>query len=164
MNQSILDQKVAVVNEISEKFSGNQSSVVVEYRGLSVGQVTELRRKLRDEGVELKVYKNSMAQRAAAQSGYEELVAELVGPNAIAFSQDAVAPSRILSTFAIKNKALVLKGGIVEGKVVNADMIKELAKLPNKDGMISMLLGMFQSPVRNFAYAVKQIADQREKN
>ncbi|HBS91354.1 MAG TPA: 50S ribosomal protein L10 [Erysipelotrichaceae bacterium] len=164
MNQSILDQKVAVVNEISEKFSGNQSSVVVEYRGLSVGQVTELRRKLRDEGVELKVYKNSMAQRAAAQSGYEELVAELVGPNAIAFSQDAVAPSRILSTFAIKNKALVLKGGIVEGKVVNADMIKELAKLPNKDGMISMLLGMFQSPVRNFAYAVKQIADQREEN
>lgn len=164
MNQSILDQKVAVVNEISEKFSENQSSVVVEYRGLSVGQVTELRRKLRDEGVELKVYKNSMAQRAATQSGYEELVAELVGPNAIAFSQDAVAPSRILSTFAIKNKALVLKGGIVEGKVVNADMIKELAKLPNKDGMISMLLGMFQSPVRNFAYAVKQIADQREEN
>jgi large subunit ribosomal protein L10 len=92
------------------------------------------------------------------------LVSELVGPNAIAFGKDAVAPSRILSEFAIKNKALILKGGLVEGKVVDADMIKVLAKLPNKDGMISMLLSVFQAPVRNFAYAIKQIADQREAN
>lgn len=164
MNQTILDQKKLVVDEIAGKFRESQSAVVIEYRGLTVAQVTTLRRKLRDEGIELKVYKNSMAQRAAEEVGHKELVTELVGPNAIAFGKDAVAPSRILSEFAIKNKALILKGGLVEGKVVDADMIKVLAKLPNKDGMISMLLSVFQAPVRNFAYAIKQIADQREAN
>ncbi len=164
MNQSILEKKVAVVDEISQKFSENKSSVIVEYRGLTVGQITDLRRQLRQEGIEFKVYKNSMSQRAAEKAGFSDLVNELVGPNAIAFGQDAVAPSRILSLFAIKNKALILKGGLIEGKVVNVDTIKEVAKLPNRDGMISMVLGMFQSPVRNFAYAIKQIAEQRETN
>ena len=164
MNQTIIDQKKLVVDEIAGKLRESQSAVVIEYRGLTVAQVTNLRRKLRNEGVELRVYKNSMAQRAAEEVGHKELIVELVGPNAIAFGKDAVAPSRILSEFAIKNKALILKGGLVEGKVVNADMIKVLAKLPNKDGMISMLLSVFQAPVRNFAYAIKQIADQREAN
>ena len=96
MNQAVLDDKKAVVQEISDKFSNSLSSVIVEYRGLSVGQITQLRRKLRDEGIEFKVYKNSMAQRAAVVSGYDDLVNDLTGPNAIAFGQDAVAPSRVL--------------------------------------------------------------------
>lgn len=162
MNQTVLDAKIALVNEISQRFSEAQSTVVVEYRGLSVAQMTTLRRKLRDEGVEMKIYKNKMASRAAEAAGYDDLSADLTGPNAFVFGNDAVSPSRILAEFAKKNKKLVLKSGIVEGKVVTADMIKELATLPNRDGMISMLLGLFQAPVRNFAYALAQVAEQKD--
>ncbi len=163
MNQSVLDAKKAVVSEISAKFSESLSTVVVEYRGLSVAQMTVLRRQLKDEGIELKIYKNKMASRAAEAAGYNDLSVDLTGPNAFVFGDDAVAPSRILAQFAKKNKALVLKSGIVEGEVVNADMIKELATLPNRDGMISMILGLFQAPIRNFAYAVSQVAEARNE-
>jgi large subunit ribosomal protein L10 len=146
MNQTILDSKIELVSEIAGKFQGALSSVVVEYRGLTVAQVTQLRRLLRAEGIEFKVYKNSMVQR----------------PNAIAFGSDAVAPSRILAKFAKKNKMLVVKGGVVEGKVVDADTIKILADLPGREGMIAMLLGCLQSPIRDFAYAIKQIAEKQE--
>ena len=164
MRTEILENKKLVVAEIQEKVLNSGSTVVVEYRGLSVGKMTELRSKLRAEGVELKVYKNSMFQRAVEGTDYEELKADLVGPNAVAFGEDAVAPSRILATFAKKNKALILKAGVVDGKYVNQDQITELSALPNHDGMISMLLGMFQSPIRSFAYAVSQVALEREAN
>ena len=161
MNPSILESKKQVVAEISEKLKASASSVVVEYRGLTVAEVTELRRELRKEGIEIKVYKNSYAQRAAADLGYEALSEALTGPNAIAFGNDAVAPSRILAKFAKKHKALILKGALVEGKVVGVDTVTTLSTLPNRDGMISMILGMFQSPVRSFAYALSQIAEQK---
>ncbi len=161
MNPSILESKKQVVAEISEKLKASVSSVVVEYRGLTVAEVTELRRELRKEGIEIKVYKNSYAQRAAADLGYEALNEALTGPNAIAFGNDAVAPSRILAKFAKKHKALILKGALVEGKVVGVDTVTTLATLPNRDGMISMILGMFQSPVRNFAYALSQVAEKK---
>ena len=161
MNPSILESKKQVVAEISEKLKASVSSVVVEYRGLTVAEVTELRRELRKEGIEIKVYKNSYAQRAAADLGYEALNEALTGPNAIAFGNDAVAPSRILAKFAKKHKALVLKGALVEGKVVGVDTVTTLSTLPNRDGMISMILGMFQSPVRNFAYALSQVAEKK---
>ena len=121
MNQDILDQKQAVIDEIAAKFETSVSSVVVEYRGLSVAEVTELRRALREEEVELKVYKNSMAQRACDNVGFGDLKDQLTGPNAIAFGKDAVAPARVLANFAKKHKALILKGAIVEGKVVGLD-------------------------------------------
>ena len=161
MNPSILESKKQVVAEISEKLKASVSSVVVEYRGLTVAEVTELRRELRKEGIEIKVYKNSYAQRAAADLGYEALNEALTGPNAIAFGNDAVAPSRILAKFAKKHKALILKGALVDGKVVGVDTVTTLATLPNRDGMISMILGMFQSPVRNFAYALSQVAEKK---
>jgi large subunit ribosomal protein L10 len=161
MNPSILESKKLVVAEITDKLKSSASSVVVEYRGLTVAEVTELRRELRKEGIEIKVYKNSYAQRAAADLGYEALNEALTGPNAIAFGSDAVAPSRILAKFAKKHKALVLKGALVEGKVVGVDTVTTLATLPNRDGMISMILGMFQSPVRNFAYALSQVAEKK---
>ena len=163
MNQSVIDAKKVVVEEIQSKIASSSSTVVVEYRGLSVAQLTTLRRKLRAENIDFKVYKNSMSQRAAEASGFAELVPSLTGPNAMAFSDDAVAPARVLAEFAKKNKALVLKSGIVEGKIVDAAGLSTIATLPNREGMISMLLGMFQSPVRNFAYAIKQIADQKEQ-
>ena len=104
-----------------------------------------------------------MVVRAADNAGYSELNEQLKGPNAIAFGTDAVAPSRVLSKFAKKHEALVLKAGIVEGKIVGLDTIKELSVLPNKDGLLSMLLGCLQSPVRSFACAVKAIADKAEE-
>jgi large subunit ribosomal protein L10 len=163
MNQAVIDAKKLVVEEIQSKIATSSSTVVVEYRGLSVAQLTTLRRKLRAENIDFKVYKNSMSQRAAEASGYSDLAATLTGPNAMAFSDDAVAPARVLAEFAKKNKALIIKSGVVEGRVVDAAGLSTIATLPNRDGMISMLLGMFQSPVRNFAYAIQQIADQKEQ-
>ena len=138
MKDAVLESKKAVVSEIQEKMTASQSTVVVEYRGLTVAEVTELRRSLRAEGIEFKVYKNSMSQRAAEAAGFNELTEQLTGPNAIAFSDDAVAPSRVLAKFAKKHDKLVLKGAIVEGKVVGVDTIKELSSLPNRDGMLSV--------------------------
>ncbi len=162
MNQAVLKEKEALVETITNQIKESASSVVCEYRGLSVAEVNELRRNLRKEDVELKVYKNTMVQRAVDSLGYDELNAFLTGPNAIAFSKDATAPARILNDFAKKHKALVLKSGIVEGKVVDLNTIKELASLPNKEGMLSMLLSCLQSPVRSFALAVKAVAEAKE--
>ena len=162
MNQSILQEKIELVNEVAQKLSDSASSVVVEYRGLSVAEVTELRRTLRGEDIEFKVYKNSIVRRAAEQAGFESLNDVLVGPNAIAFSSDSVAPSRILVKFAKKHPKLVLKGGLVEKGVVDATTLTTLSALPNKEGMISMFLGCLQSPIRSFACAVKAVAEARD--
>ena len=162
MNQAVLSAKQAVVTEISDKIKNSQSTVVCEYRGLSVAEVTELRRNLRAEDVDFKVYKNTLFERACDESGFADLKDSLVGPNAFAFSSDATAPARVLAKFAKKHKALVLKSGIVEGKVVDVDTIKELSLLPNREGMLSMLLSCLQSPVSSFARVVKAVADAKE--
>ncbi|MCI8271219.1 MAG: 50S ribosomal protein L10 [Erysipelotrichaceae bacterium] len=164
MNEAIINSKKAVVSEIAEKMKQSESTVVVEYRGLTVAEVTELRRNLRAENVDFKVYKNSLAQRAAEEAGMADLTKDLVGPNAIAFGGDAVAPARVLAKFAKDHDKLVLKSGIVEGKVVDAATIKELSSLPNREGMLSMLLSCLQSPIRGVACAVKAVADQKEAN
>ena len=161
MNQAVLEAKKQAVAEVSEKFKACGSAVVVEYRGLTVAEVTELRRALRAEEVEMKVYKNSITSRAAENAGFAEVQEHLTGPNAVAFSKDAVAPSRVLAKFAKKHENLVLKGGVVEGKVVDVDTIKELSSLPNREGMLSMLLSCLQSPIRGFACAVKAVADAK---
>ena len=164
MNQAVLSAKQDVVTEITTKIKDSQSTVIVEYRGLSVAEVTELRRALRAEDVDFKIYKNTMAQRAVDELGFEEIKNSLTGPNAIAFSKDATAPARVLSKFAKNHKALVLKSGIVEGKEVNLETLQELANLPNKEGMLSMLLSCLQSPIRSFACVVKAVADAKEAN
>lgn len=161
MKQAVLDAKISVVKEIQEKLTNAQSSVVVEYRGLTVAEVTELRRLLRAENVEFKVYKNSMLARAVEAAGFDELNEQMTGPNAIAFSDDAVAPSRVLAKFAKKHESLILKGAVVEGKVVGVDTIAELSSLPSRDGLLSMLLSCLQSPVRSFACVVKAVADSQ---
>jgi large subunit ribosomal protein L10 len=160
MNQQILEQKKQLVNEIAEKMDNAASTVIVEYRGLPVKEVTELRKLLREEGCEFIVYKNTMVQRASEKLGYDSLLESLKGPNAMALSADAVAPARVLHKFAKKHNKLVIKAGIVDKKVVNAVELKALSTLPNRDGMISMLLGCLQSPIRSFAATVKAIADR----
>ena len=162
MNQAVLNAKQEIVSEIQNKIKESDSTVIVEYRGLSVAEVTELRRNLRKEDVEMKVYKNTLVRRAVDELGFNDLDVDLVGPNAFAFSKDATAPARVLAKFAKKHEALVLKSGIVEGKVVGNDVIKELSALPNREGMLSMLLSCLQSPVSSFARVVKAVADAKE--
>lgn len=164
LSNAVLESKKAVVSEIKEKFENATSAVIVEYRGLNVSEITNLRRQLHAENIEFKVYKNTMMRRAVEGTEFEGLNDALVGPNAVAFSDDAVAPSRVLANFAKKHKKLILKAGVVDGNVVDKDEIKELSALPNHDGMIAMLLGMFQSPIRSFAYAVSQVAEQRAES
>lgn len=160
----ILEAKKSVVAEISEKMKSAATVVVVDYRGLNVSQVTELRKTLREAGVEFKVYKNTMARRAAEEVGFESLNEYLVGPNAIAFSEeDVIAPAKILHDFAKDNQALEIKAGVIEGEIATADELKALATLPSREGLLSMLLSVLQAPVRNFALATKAVADQKEE-
>ncbi|RYG72768.1 50S ribosomal protein L10 [Lentibacillus lipolyticus] len=163
-NSNIIEQKKQVVQEIADKLRDSQSTLLVDYRGLDVAEVTELRQQLREANVDFKVYKNSMARRAADAAELSDLNETLVGPTAIAFSNDdVVAPAKILNNFAKEHDALEIKGGVIEGEIATLDQIKELADLPNYDGMVSMLLSVLQAPVRNFAYAAKAIADQKEE-
>ncbi|HIS28504.1 MAG TPA: 50S ribosomal protein L10 [Candidatus Avamphibacillus intestinigallinarum] len=161
---NVIEQKKALVDEITTKFKESQSTVVVDYRGLDVAQVTELRKSLREAGVDFKVYKNTMTRRAVEAAELTDLSDTLVGPTAIAFSaDDVIAPAKILNEFAKENEALEIKGGVIEGKVATLDQIKELATLPNYEGMVSMLLSVLQAPVRNFAYAVKAVGEEKEE-
>lgn len=161
MNSAILEAKKQHVQEVAERIKNSVSCVVVNPRGLTVQEATELRKQLRAEGVEMKVIKNNISARAASDAGYEQLSELFVGPSAIAFSEeDAVAPARILYEFSTKHNKLELKGGFIENRVVSLEQLAEVAKLPNRDGMLSMLLSVLQAPLRNFAYAVKQIAEK----
>lgn len=160
----IIDAKKQVVSEIATKLSESQSTVVVDYRGLSVAEVTDLRKQLRDAGVEFKVYKNSMTRRATAETELTALDEQLVGPTAIAFSKDdVIAPAKILNEFAKKHEALEIKAGVIEGQVASLEQIKALAELPSRDGLLSMLLSVLQAPVRNFALVTKAVAEQKEE-
>lgn len=162
-NAKIIEGKEQAVAEITAKLRESSSTVVADYRGLNVAQVTELRKQLREANVEFQVLKNSLVRRATANAELSELDAVLAGPTAIAFSkEDAVAPAKILADFAKKNDALKLKGGVIEGQVFNADQIKALAELPSRDGLLSMLLSVLQAPMRNFALAVKAVAEKQE--
>lgn len=160
---SAIEKKQQIVADIKEKLTNSKTTVVVDYRGLSVAQVTELRKQLREAGVEFKVYKNTLIRRAAEQADLQELNEWLVGPTALAFSEeDVVAPAKILYDFAKENEDLEIKVGIIEGKVSSVDEVKALASLPSREGLLSMLANVLQAPVRNFALAVKAVAEQKE--
>ncbi|MEJ8778700.1 50S ribosomal protein L10 [Pseudogracilibacillus sp. ICA-222130] len=161
---SVIEAKKQIVEEISEKFKESQSAVLVDYRGLNVAEITALRKELRDNNIEYKVYKNTLTRRAVESAELSELSEQLVGPTAVAFGKDdVVAPARILHKFSKDHEALEIKGGVIEGKVATLDEIKELSTLPDHDGLVSMLLSVLQAPIRNLAYATKAIADQKEE-
>lgn len=160
----IREEKAQVVATIASRLRESKSTVLVDYRGLTVAQVTELRKQLRESGVEFKVFKNTLARRATAEVEMTELDSYLVGPTALAFSaEDVIAPAKILADFAKKNEALEIKAGIIEGKLVEVAQIKEIADLPSREGLLSMLLSVLQAPIRNFALATKAVADQKEE-
>ncbi|WP_314590971.1 50S ribosomal protein L10 [Paenibacillus terrigena] len=163
-NAKVIQAKQEAVEVVTAKLRESASTVVADYRGLNVAQVTELRKQLREAGIEFQVLKNSLVRRATAEANLSELNEILTGPTAIAFStEDAVAPAKILNNFAKKNDALKIKGGVVEGQVVGVEAIKALAELPSREGLLSMLLSVLQAPVRNFALAVKAVAEKQEE-
>ena len=154
--------KKPIVEEIAAHINGAQGVVLVDYRGLTVEQDTELRKQLREAGVVYKVYKNTMMNFAFKGTEYEALAPYLEGPNAIAISkEDATAPARILSKFAKTAPALELKAAVVEGNLYNTEEVKALANIPSREELLSKLLGSMQSPISNLARVLNQIAESK---
>ena len=162
MNKQVLEAKQSVVKEIVSKAKDASTIVVAEYRGLTVAQLQELRRALRKEDAELCVYKNSLVERASEELGYQDLNEVLSGPNAIIFSKDVINGAKVVAKYSRRfGDTLTIKGGIVEGKFADTTKIKEVAKLPGKEGLISMFLSCLQAPIRQFAATVKAVADAK---
>ena len=156
-----VELKKPIVDEIAAAVKGAQSVVLVDYRGLTVEQDTQLRKQLREAGITYKVYKNTMMNFAFKGTDCEALLPYLEGPSAVAIStEDATAPARVLCKFAKTADALEVKGGIGEGIAYDADGIKEVAKIPSREELLSKLLGSIQSPITNFARVMNQLAEK----
>ena len=155
-----VELKQPIVQEISEAINGAQSVVVVDYRGLTVAQDTELRKQLRASGITYKVYKNTLVSRAVEGTEFESLREVLEGPSAFAIStEDATAPARVIAEFAKKAPKLEIKAGVVEGTYYDANGMKEIASIPSKDVLLGRLFGSMQSPIANLARVLNQIAE-----
>ena len=156
-----VELKKPIVEEISASIKDAQSVVLVDYRGLTVEQDTELRKQLREAGITYKVYKNTMMNFAFKGTDCEPLTSYLEGPSAIAIStEDATAPARLLCKFAKTANALEVKGGVVEGTVYDAKGIENISRIPSREELLSKLLGSIQSPITNFARVMNQLAEK----
>ena len=156
-----VELKKPIVEEISATIQDAQSVVLVDHRGLTVEQDTELRKQLREAGITYKVYKNTMMNFAFKGTDYESLLPYLEGPSAVAIStEDATAPARVLCKFAKTADALEVKGGVVEGIAYDAKGIIEISKIPSREELLSKLLGSIQSPIANFARVMNQLAEK----
>jgi large subunit ribosomal protein L10 len=145
-------EKAATVADITSRLKATSTAVLADYRGMTVGQMRDLRSKLRDGGIDMLVVKNTLARRAAKAAGYEPLSADLVGPIAMLFATDDVsAPARILNDYIKANRKMVIKGGLLEGQVVKAEVVTELADLPSREILLSRLLGAMQAPLGSLA-------------
>ena len=159
-----VELKKPIVEEISELLNGAATAVVVDYRGLTVAQDTDLRKQLREAGVVYKVYKNTMINFAIKDTEFADLAQHLEGPTALAVcKEDATAAARVLAKFAKTAEALEIKGGIVDGTYYDAAGIAQIASIPSREVLLSKLLGSMQSPVTNFARVIKQIAEKNEE-
>ena len=155
-----VELKQPIVEEISGAIKDAASVVVVDYRGLTVAEDTQLRKQLREAGVSYKVYKNTLVSRAVEGTEFEGLREVLEGPSAFAISaDDATAPARILAKFAKTAPKLEIKAGVVEGTFYDADGMKAIASVPSKEELLSKLLGSLQSPIANLARVLNQIAE-----
>lgn len=156
-----VELKQPIVQEISEQIKDAQSVVVVDYRGLTVAEDTQLRKQLREAGVAYKVYKNTLVNFAIKGTDFESLSDVLEGPNAFAISTtDATAPARVIAKFAKTAPALEIKAGVVEGTFYDADGMKAIATIPSREELLSKFLGSIQSPITNFACVINQIAEK----
>lgn len=161
-NQKIIEKKQEVVNEIASKLKDSASYVLFEYRGLTVSETNELRRALRESDSEFKVYKNTLTKRAL-ESINIDLNEHLNGPKAIAFGKDEIAPVKILSDFAKKHKALEIKAGVVNGDVVDSAKLAELASIPSREGLLTMLASGLMGTVRDLSICLDLYGEQLEE-
>lgn len=162
-SEKVLESKKAVVAALVERLKEAQAGVIADYRGLTVAQDTELRAKLREAGVEYTIVKNTLTRFAANEVGLEELDPVLHGPTALATSStDVVAPAKVLVEFAKANEQLEIKAGFVDGKVINADEVKVYASIPNKETLISKMMGSLQSPIASLVRTLDAIAKDME--
>ncbi len=174
LKEEKLQSKQALVDEIVEKIKAAQSIVLVNYRGLDVAEATELRAKYREAGVDYKVYKNTMMRRAFDECGFEDMAEFLKGPSAIAFSnEDIAAAAKITTEFTKTHQQVEIKAGLVDGKVISASEVDDLAKLPAKEVLIAQVLGGLNAPIqglvnvlngniRGLAVVLKAIAEKKE--
>lgn len=162
-NAKIIEQKAAVVSEIKEKFDNAKSIVLFDARGLKVSEVNELRRTLREKDSDYKVYKNTLTKRAVEETGYD-LNSYLIGPTAISFPSDELAPVKVLSDFAKKHENLKLKAGVVEGKVANVEELNSYALIPSRDGLLTMLAGGMIGVVRDLSICLDLYSKEKEEN
>jgi len=145
-------EKAATVADLTARLKASSTAVLADYRGMTVGQMRDLRSKLRGGGIDMVVVKNTLARRAAKAAGYEPLSAELVGPIAMLFAvEDVSAPARILNDYIKANRKMVIKAGLLEGQIIKADAVTELADLPSREVLLSRLLGAMQAPLGNLA-------------
>ncbi len=144
-------EKERVVAELQEKFSEAASTILTDYRGLSVAESTELRKRLREAGVEYKVVKNTLGRLAAKDAGHDGLNDYLVGPTAIAFAfDDPVAPAKILAGFMKEFKKVQFKAGLLRGQLIDQDQFQELADLPSREELLAKVVGGMQAPIAGF--------------
>ena len=154
-------EKEAVVTDVAAQVARSQTLALAEYRGLSVENLTSLRKTAREKGVYLHVLKNSLARRAVAGTPFEVAAESMSGPLIYGFSEDAVAAAKVLSDFAKTNDKLILKAGAYAGKMLDAQGVQSLAAIPSKEVLLSQLLGLMQSPISRFARVLAALAEQR---
>lgn len=155
MKEAILQQKQGIVEDIKAKFENCQSAILIDYRGLTVEEVTDLRNKFREAGVEYRVLKNTMIRRAVDALGMEGLDSVLEGPTAVAFGmEDAVAPAKIISEFIKTTNKTEIKAGVLEGKAVDVAAVNALASLPSREVLVAKVLGSMNAPITGFVTAL----------
>lgn len=157
-----LNDKKAVVAEVSAKVASAQTIVVAEYRGIQVGDLTQLRAKARSEGVYLRVLKNTLARRAVEGTPFAGLASEMTGPLIYSISDDAVAAAKVINDFAKSNDKLVIKAGNYAGKQLDKAGVTALASIPSREVLLAQLLGVMQAPVSAFARGLAALAEKKQ--
>ena len=167
MSKAAIAEKEKFVDAFAEDLKAAKAILVINYLGLTVEEVTNMRKELRDNGVKMKVVKNTYLRRAAAKAGIEGLEDTFVGPTAVVYTDNAddiTEPARIVSKYENDFDVIDIKGGVLEGKVTSKEDIKALAAIPGREGLLSMLVSVLQAPVRNVAYAINAVADSKDES
>ena len=162
-SSKILDAKKAIVSEITDKIKNSESVILFEYQGLTVAEVSELRKKLRSAEGEVRVYKNTLLKRSLDDLNID-LNDSLNGPSAFAYGEDQVAPIKVLTDFAKEHPAVILKVGIIDGEVADKQKLSEYASLPSRDGLLTMLAGGMIGLVKDLSICLDLYAKQKEEN
>ena len=164
MSEKAIAKKQVEVQALAERMKNSNSFVIVDYAGLTVEQITKLRRELLDNGCEMRVIKNNITRRAAKEAGFSELTEALVGPNAVAFGdEDSVAAAKAVYEFALQNKALELKVGVVDGEFMNNEKITIIATIPSRETLLTMFAAGIMQPIKEVAIALHLHAQNLEE-